>query len=87
MFLFFNALVASMDGLIIGINLKLSKIKLSKLNGFIMFITNCLIYTFVLLLYKYFHFTFMTKNISTILYLLLAYMAFKENENEKTSKN
>lgn len=81
LFLFLNAIVASLDGLIIGIGLRFSNIELSKKNIFIIFIENILIYTFFLFLYKYFHFTFMTKNITTLLYLFLAWNSFHNEDS------
>ncbi len=71
MFLLLNAIVASLDGLIIGISLRLSNIKITKSNISTIFIGNLLIYFFFLFLYKHFQLTFMTKNITTILYLIL----------------
>lgn len=81
MFLFINSIVASLDGLIIGIGLRLSNQKLSKKNFFTILIGNILIYTFFLFFYKYFKCTFMTKNVTTILYLLLAWSAFHSNDS------
>ena len=46
MFIFLNALVASLDGLIIGIGLKLAKTKLTMMNKLIIFLTNIFILFF-----------------------------------------
>lgn len=81
MFLLLNALVASLDGLIIGIGLRLANISLTKKNILIILLCNIFIYTFFLILYYYFKLTFMTKTISTILYLFLAWRSFKEEEH------
>lgn len=86
MFILLNALVSSLDGLIIGISLKLSNTKLTFKNYLILFITNTLIYSTIITLYYAFHFKFMTTTITTILYLLLAINAYKENHNEEYSK-
>ncbi len=72
MFLILNSIVASLDGLIIGIGLRLSHIKLTKSNMFTIFIGNFFVYLFFPSLYYYFKFTFMTKTITTILFLILA---------------
>lgn len=85
MFLFLNSLIASLDGLVIGIGLHLSKVKISKTNILIISLGNILIYTFFLTLYYYFHLTFMTKTITTFLYLFLAWKALKE-EKQKNYK-
>lgn len=82
MFLILNSIVASLDGLIIGIGLKLAKTKLTKRNIVTILFGNIFIYTLFLTLYYYFHLTFMTKTISTILYLLLACLSFKDDKNK-----
>ncbi len=86
MFLLLNSLVASLDGLLIGIGLRLAKSKLSTTNILSIFIGNMMIYTFFLLLYYYFKLSFMTKTISTILYLFLAWRALKEDEKANYQK-
>lgn len=86
MFLLLNAFIASIDGFIIGSSLRFSHIKLTKSNIIAFFFGNVLIYFFSLFLYYYFHLTFMTKNISTILYLLLAFHSLKEEETPEFSK-
>lgn len=86
MFLLLNAIVASLDGLIIGIGLQLAKVKLNKSNILTIFIGNFLIYTLFLTLYYYLGLSFMTKTISTILYLILAWRSLKEDENKKYSE-
>ena len=78
-----NAFTSSLDGLIIGISLKLSNTKLNLTNYLIMFITNLLVYSTIITLYYEFHFKFMTTPITTILYLLLAINAFKTDINEQ----
>ena len=78
MFLLINSIVASLDGLIIGIGLRLSNVKVNKTNILTILIGNFLIYTLFLTLYYSFQFTFMTKTISTILYLFLAYRSLIE---------
>lgn len=80
MFLFLNSIAASLDGLIIGIGLRLSHIKLSKINMLTIWLGNFLIYALFLFLYYYFKLTFMTKTITTILYLFLAYHAWQNKE-------
>ncbi len=80
MFLLLNAIVASLDGLIIGISLRLGGTKITKKNIITILIGNYMIYAFFLLLYYYFQFTFMTKNITTLLYLILAWNAYR-NKN------
>lgn len=87
MFLFLNALVASMDGLLIGISLKLLKVKITKLNILYIIISNIIIYALFLLLYYHFNFTFYTKNIATFLYLVLSINAYRSNEEDLHYKN
>lgn len=86
MFLILNSIAASLDGLIIGIGLKLAKVKISKTNTFIILIINILIYTFFIIIYKYFNLSFMTKTISTLLYLLLAWHSLKEEKENDYQK-
>lgn len=86
MFILLNALVSSLDGLIIGISLKLSNTKLTLKNYLILFITNTLIYSTITTLYYAFYLKFMTTTITTILYLLLAINAYKENRDDEYSK-
>jgi len=83
MFLLINSIVASLDGLIIGIGLRLSSVKINKTNILTILIGNILIYTLFLTLYYSFQFTFMTKTISTILYLFLAYRSLKEETKKE----
>lgn len=83
MFLLINSIVASLDGLIIGIGLRLSNVKVNKTNILTILIGNFLIYTLFLTLYYSFQFTFMTKTISTILYLFLAYRSLKEETKKE----
>lgn len=80
MFLLLNSIVASFDGFIIGIGLRLSHIKLTKTNIGTIFIGNFLIYFCFLFLYKHFEFTFMTKTITTCLYLILAFRSLQEEK-------
>lgn len=80
MFLLLNAIVASLDGLIIGIGLRLSNVQLSKKDTFIIFLGNFLIYTFFLSVYYYFKFTFMTKALTTFLYIILGLNALRNEE-------
>lgn len=86
MFLILNSIVASLDGLIIGVGLRLSHVSLSKKNIFILFWGSILIYSLFLFFYSVFHFSFMTKFISTCLYLFLAWRSFKE-EHKVYDKN
>lgn len=81
MFLLLNSIAASLDGLIIGIGLRLASIKLSKTNMLIIWLGNFLIYALFLFLYYFFKLTFMTKNITSILYLVLAFHAWRNNES------
>ncbi len=80
MFLLLNAFIASLDGFIIGSILRFSNIKLSKTNFLAIFLGNTLVYTFSLFIYLKFNMTFMTKTISTLLYLFLAFHSLKEEE-------
>lgn len=82
MFLILNAIAASLDGLIIGISLHLSNIYISKKNTLLIFVENLIFYAFFLFLYSYFHLTFMTKTVTTLLYLFLAFNAFNNKEKE-----
>ena len=82
MFILLNALVASLDGLIIGIGLKLSRTKLTLINKIVFLLTNILIYTFIIIIYYHLHIKFMTTPITTLLYLFLAWSAYKNKENE-----
>lgn len=86
MFLLLNAFIASLDGILIGTSLKLSKIKLTKINFLLFFIGNILIYFLSLYIYYYFKLTFMNKIISTIFYLLLGFNSLKENNHKKYYK-
>lgn len=81
MLLLLNAIVASLDGFIIGISLKLAKTKLTIINNIILFLTNLIIYAGIILLYVFLHFKFMTPFITTILYLYLAWNAYNNKEN------
>lgn len=81
MFLFLNAITASLDGLIIGIGLRLANIKIKKQNTLIILIGNLFIYAFFLFLYYYLNLSFMTKGVTTILYILLAWHAFHEQDS------
>lgn len=80
MFLFFNAIVASLDGVIIGTCLKLMNVYLSRKNIFYIFLTNLIIYTIFLNIYYYLNLTFMTKNVVSILYLCFAFFSFFNKE-------
>ncbi len=85
-FLLGNALVASLDGFIIGISLKLAKTKLTFTSYSIFFLTNLIIYYSIITLYYVFHLHFMTTFITTILYLVLAFNAYKEEEKNYDQK-
>ena len=87
MFLFLNALVASLDGLIIGISLRLENSKITKENIVTILVGNYIIYSFFLFLYYYFQFTFMTKNITTLLYLILAWNAYRDKNTLEFKTN
>ena len=87
MFLFLNALVASLDGLIIGISLRLENTKITKTNILTILIGNYVIYAFFLFLYYHFRLTFMTKNITTLLYLILAWNAYRNKDTMETKAN
>ncbi len=80
MFLFLNALVASLDGFIIGIGIRLAKVKISVYNILYFLIENILIYSLFLYLYIFFHITFVNKIIATLLYLILAFRSLKIEE-------
>ncbi len=81
MFLFLNAIAASLDGLIIGIGLRLAHIKFLRRHMFIMWLGNFLIYALFLSLYYFFKLAFMTKTITTILYLVFAIHAWHSEES------
>ncbi len=87
MFLLLNAITASLDGLIIGIGLRMSKTLLSKKDIVIIFIGNFLIYTFFLTLYYYFQLTFMTKTLTTLLYIFLGFNSLRNEESIHFEKN
>ncbi len=82
MFILLNALVASLDGLIIGIGLKLSKTKLTFTNKLIILLTNVFIYTIIITLYYSLKVKFMTTGITTLFYLFLAWNAYKAQEED-----
>lgn len=89
MFVLLSSFVASLDGFIIGLSLKLSGVKISKQNMVTFLFGNLFIYSFAILAYTFFHFQFITNFVSTILYLILAYFTFAEDEklnqvNDKT---
>ncbi len=86
MFLLLNAFIASLDGFIIGSILRFSNIKLSKTNFLAIFLGNAIIYTIALFIYIKFNMTFMTKTISTLLYLFLAFHSLKEEESTYKGK-
>ena len=73
MFVLLSSFVASLDGFIIGLSLKLSGVKISKQNMVTFLFGNLFIYSFAILAYTFFHFQFITNFVSTILYLILAY--------------
>ncbi len=87
MFIFLNALVASLDGLIIGIGLKLAKTKLTMMNKLIIFLTNIFIYSIIIFLYYSLKIKFMTMVITTLLYLFLAWNAYHTKEDEEYEKS
>ncbi|MCI8575020.1 MAG: hypothetical protein HFI09_00960 [Bacilli bacterium] len=84
MFVFFSAFVASLDGFIIGLGLRLSHIKFSKKDILLFFLGNVIIYSFAIFAYTFFHFRFVTTLVSTILYLVLAYFTFIDSEEINT---
>jgi len=79
--LLLSSFVASLDGFLIGFSLKLSKTKVSWFDFLLIFFINILLYSFVLNLYLFWNFHFVTKFISTILYLILAYFSY-HNQGE-----
>lgn len=87
MFLLLNAIVASLDGLIIGIGLRMSYVQLSKKDMLIIFIGNLFIYTFFLTLYYFFKFTFMTQTLTTILYIILGLNSLRTEESYQFKQN
>ncbi len=82
MMLIFSAFVASLDGLLIGLSLRLSHQKLTYFNIFILFSGNIFLYSTLLSIYFLFHFQFVTKFISTIFYIFLAYNSFSQKNKE-----
>lgn len=86
MFLWINSIVASLDSLILGINLGLMNVKLKKINFITILISNILIYSGILFLYYFFQLNFITKNIVTIFYLILAYNAYQNKEDVNYQK-
>ena len=87
MLVFLSAFVASLDGFIIGLSLRLSNIKFSKRNGIFFLLGNIFIYSLAIFSYTYFHFQFVTTLVSTILYLILAYFTFMDSEEINTYEN
>lgn len=81
MFVFLSAFVASLDGFIIGLSLKLSGVKILKKNILLFLLGNIFIYSTAILTYTFFHFQFVTNFVSTILYLILAYLSFSDDNN------
>lgn len=84
MFVIFSALVASLDGFIIGLGLRLANISFSKQNILFFFLGNIIIYSCAIFFYSFFQFQFVTNFVSTILYLILAYLSFRDNEEIQT---
>lgn len=80
MFLLFNAIVASMDGFVMGMGLRLARVKITKGNMIVFLLGNVIIYTFFLFLYRYLQLRIITKFGTTILYLVLSWYAFKNKE-------
>ncbi|MCI8394408.1 MAG: hypothetical protein HFH86_02885 [Bacilli bacterium] len=78
MFVFLSALGASLDGFIIGLSLKLSHQNFSKKNMVTFLIGNFILYFLALFLYSAFHFHFVNRFLSTVLYLLLAYLTWRD---------
>lgn len=83
MFLFFNAIVASLDGIVIGSIIRLQNRILTKKNILTIFITNLFLYFIFLKLYTYFNFTFMNKIVTSLLYLFFAINNLNEKEELK----
>lgn len=86
MFILLNAIIASLDGLIMGIGLKLKNIKLNFKHIFIILFINIFIYGLFINIYYYFHLSFMNKNIVTCLYLFLAFNLITTKNNDKDFK-
>ena len=82
MFLFLNAIITSLDGFVIGINLKFAKTKLKLYNYLVLIITNMIIYSTIIVIYYIFHFHFMTTLITTIFYLILAWNAYHDSNDQ-----
>ena len=82
MFLLLNSIVASIDGFIIGISLKITKTKLSWKNNLTIFLTNFFIYFTIISCYYFFKFHFMTTYITTFFYLFLAWSSYHNKQNE-----
>lgn len=81
MFLLINSLVASLDGLLMGFSLKILKVKLSWKNILIFSFGNLFSYTLVLSFYSYFQLQFMSRIVTTIMYLFLAFLTWKSKED------
>lgn len=80
MFVLFSALVASLDGFVIGLSLRLSNVSFSKRDILIFLLGNIVIYSLAILAYTFFQFQFVTTYVSTFLYFLLAYLSFQDSE-------
>jgi len=85
MMLVFSSFVASIDGFLIGISLKFMKQNLTIRNLSILFLCNLVLYSLLLSLYSFFQFSFVTKFMATIFYLIFAFLAFREKPEEEIS--
>lgn len=83
MMLLFGSFVASLDGLLIGISLKIMQRKISFQNIITLFLGNFFIYCILLSLYYFFAFQFVTKFISTLLYCMLAIFSLCNKEEQR----
>ncbi len=81
MLLLINALGASLDGLIIGISLKLAKTKITFSNYLLIALTNTLIYTSIILLYTKFSLKLITPLVISVFYLYLAWHTYHEKNS------
>ncbi len=84
MMLLISSFVASLDGFIIGIGLKGNRIQLTYKEFFILFFENIILYSILLFLYSFLQFQFITNFISTLFYLILAFLSFRNKEEETT---
>lgn len=82
MILFLSSLVASLDGFLIGFNLKISQVKMKRKDFCFFFCGNLILYSIVLYSYAFFQFTFFTSFVSACFYVILAYLSLFDHEEK-----